>query len=358
MDEDAGLIAIDADGHVHEADELISDYLDPALRSRTEGHALNADRNRRFVVDGVGHPPFPKEISIRKPMTADDRIKVLNKERIGAAILYPSAAMIAAYIDAEFAAGYLRAYNSWMADYVQPYKDRLYFGALVALHDVEGAMAEARRAVGLGAVAVVVRPNPVMNRTLDHPDYDRFHACVQDLDVPLIVHETTGCPETAGGDRYGGMMDPESYLMNHIISHSFEQMFAAMSLICGGVLERFPRLRVGFMEAGCSWVPYWLARLDDHYEHPKLGGYMRGLKMPPSEYFRRQCVVSCDPGDATIPLAVQGIGADRIVFATDYPHFDSGAGAVNGFLAVDGIAEADQRRILADNAIEFYGLDI
>ena len=351
--------AIDADGHVHEPDELFTDYLAPAVRDRTQGFALNGDRNRRFMVDGVGHPPFPVEISVRQPMTAENRIKVLDSERIRAAVLFPSAGLIALYLDPAFATAFMGAYNDWISDYVKPYAERLYFAAPVALYDVGAAIAEARRAVGdLGAVAVTIRPNPTLKRTLDHTDYDPFYAAVQELGVPLIVHESTGCPETAGGDRYGGMMDPPSYAFNHIISHPFEQMFASMSLLCGGVLEKFPELRVGFMEAGCAWVPYWLARLDDHFEHAKLGRYMSGLKMKPSEYFHRQCMVSCDPEDVTVGLAVQGIGAHKILFATDYPHFDSGGGAIDKFIAAAEIPPDDQRKILFDNAKTFYRLPL
>ena len=355
-------VAIDADGHIHEADELFTEYMDPAMRDRTPGHALNEDRKRRVFVVGVGHPPFPPEISIRKPMTAENRIKVLDKERIQAAVLFPSAGLIASYIDREFANAMIPAYNDWIADYVKPHAHRLYFAAPLALYDVDEAISEARRAVGdLGAVALSVRPNPTQKRTLDNAEYDPFYAAIEELGVPLITHESTGCPETLGSDRYGGIMRPESYVYNHIISHSMEQMFAAMSLIGGGVLERFPKLRIGFFEAGCSWLPYWLARLDDHHEHPKLGGYLGGrskLTMKPSEYFDRQCFVSCDPGDHTIPLAIQGIGAHKIMFATDYPHFDSTGGAVRDFLGVGGISEDDQRRILWRNAIEFFDLKI
>jgi predicted TIM-barrel fold metal-dependent hydrolase len=356
---ETGMIAIDADGHVIEPDEMFTEYLAPEFRSRTRGFVLNADNNRRFIVDGIDHPPFPKEISVRKPMTAENRIKVLDKESIQTAVLFPSAGLVSGYLDAPFAIAVATAYNNWIADYARPYADRLRFAAPVALHDVDRAIDEARRAVrDLGAVAVCVRPNPTERRTLDNRAYDPFYAAVEKLGVPLVIHESTGCPETAGGDRYGGMDDPESYAFHHVISHSFEQMFAAMSVLCGGVLERFPTLKVGFFEAGCSWTPYWLARLDDHFEHPKLGRYMKGLSMRPSEYFERQCVVSCDPGDHTLPLAIAGLGADKILFATDYPHFDSGGGAVNDFLAVDGVSSADQRKILWDNAAEFFRLEV
>jgi predicted TIM-barrel fold metal-dependent hydrolase len=349
--------AIDADGHVIEGDELFTDYLAPEWRARTPGHQLDWRGVRRLLVDGQVHPPFPASISIRKPMANSDRIKVLDKERIRAAVLFPSGALVAMYAcEAPFAAAMARAYNDWLADYVAPYRARMLGAALVALHDPAEAAAEARRAVAKGAVAVAIRPNPCLGRTLDDPAYDRFYATVQDLGVPLAVHETTGDPATAAGGRYG-MRNEQRYVFNHVISHSFEQMFAALSIIGGGVLEKFPRLKVGFFEAGCSWAPYWLARMDEHFAHRRLGAQMP-LKMKPSEYFERQCLVSCDPGDHTIPLAVAGIGAHKIAFATDYPHFDSEGGAVKAFLDVDGVAESDRRRILADNAVAFYGLKL
>ena len=353
----AHYLAIDADGHVHEENAMFTDYLEPAFRRRTQGWALNADRNRRFVVDGEEHPPFPKEISVRKPMPPESRIKVLDKECIRLAVLFPSAALVAGYLEPGFSHAAMRAYNAWMADWCGAFPERLKFAAPAALHDIDEAVREARRAVAdLGAVAVTVRPNPVAGMRLDDPSRDPLYAAIEELGVPLIVHESTGDPATAGADRYGGMMRPESYAFHHMVSHPFEQMMAMMALICGGVLERHPALKVGFFEAGCSWAPYWIARLDDHFEHPRLGGYMRGLTMRPSAYFERQCVVSCDPGDPTIPLAVDGLGADKILFATDYPHFDSGAGPVREFRDAAKLGEEAERRILWDNALDFYGL--
>ena len=350
-------LAIDADGHVHEADRLFSELLDPKMRSRTSGWQLNADRNRRFVVDGIEHPPFPVEISVRKPMSAADRLKVLDSEGISAAVLYPSAALVAGYLDAGLAFAIAEAYQDWMEDYVGTDSRRLHYAAPVPLHDVDKAVRLLERGVNRkGAVAVCIRPNSLQGRRLDNAEYAPFYEAVSALGVPLAVHESTGCPETAGGERYGGMMDPESYAYNHIISHPFEQMLASMALICGGVLEQFPRLRVGFMEAGCSWVPYWLARLDEHLGNRKLRPYFGKLTLGAREYFARQCMVSCDPDDETVGLAVENLGSKRILFATDYPHFDSEGGAVATFRSVAGISAADERRILRDNAIAFYDL--
>jgi predicted TIM-barrel fold metal-dependent hydrolase len=199
----------------------------------------------------------------------------------------------------------------------------------------------------------VVRPNPCAGRTWDDPAYDPLYATVQDLGVPLVFHETTGDPNTAAADRYG-IRNSARYAFNHVISHSFEQMFAAMSVICGGVLEKHPRLAVMFAEAGCGWVPYWLARLDGHREHRVMGKQMP-IRMKPSEYFRRQCYVTCEPDDATLPHAIAAVGAERIVFSTDYPHFDSAGGAVNAFDELP-VAESERRKILWDNASRLFGI--
>ena len=287
-------------------------------------------------------------------MVAENRIKVLDKERIWAALIFPSGALSVQYAcDPELARTVTRAYTDWIADYTAPHKDRLYFAAPLTLHDVAWAAAEARRAVDKGARAIVVRPNPCAGRTWDHPEYDLLYATVQELGVPFVFHETTGDPNTAGAERYG-IRNSARYAFQHIVSHSFEQMFAAMSVICGGVLERFSRLRVMFAEAGCGWVPYWLARLDGHHAHRVLGRQMP-ITLAPSEYFRRQCYVTCEPDDETLPHAIEAVGADRIVFSTDYPHFDSSGGAVQSFdsLAVDADA---RRRILWDNAAQLFGI--
>jgi predicted TIM-barrel fold metal-dependent hydrolase len=350
-------LAIDADGHVIENDELFFEYLDPKYRARTGAHREDWRGVRRLLIDGQVHPPFPASISIRKPMAAADRIKVLDKERVRSAVLFPSAGMICMYAaEAPFAQALAHAYNDWIVDYVKPHGDRMFAAGLIALHDVDFACKEAERAVKKGCVAIAIRPNPCLGRTLDDPAYDRFYATIQDLDVPLAVHETTGDPNTLGGDRYG-MRNEQRYVFNHVISHSFEQMFAALSIIGGGVCERFPRLKVGFFEAGCSWAPYWLNRMDEHHAHRKIGSQMP-IKLKPSEYFERQCMVSCDPCDETVPLAVAGIGAHKIAFATDYPHFDSEGGAVRVFLGVHGVSSEDQRKILWDNALAFYGLKL
>jgi predicted TIM-barrel fold metal-dependent hydrolase len=347
--------AIDADAHLIEGDELFQSYLPEALRSRAPGLQPNAKGARRFWFEGVEHPPFPDEISIRKPMTAENRIKVLDKERIWGALLFPSGALAVQYAcEPELARTVTMAYTDWVADYTMQFPQRLFFAAPLTLHDIDWAVREAARAAKKGARAIVVRPNPCEGRAWDDPAYDAFYAAVQDLGLPLVFHETTGDPNTAAVERYG-IRNTARYAFNHVVSHSFEQMFAALSVLCGGVLEKFPRLKVVYAEAGCGWVPYWLGRLDGHFEHRVMGKQMP-IRMPPSDYFRRQCFVTCEPDDETARFAIETVGAERLLFSTDYPHFDSAGGAVKRFSQIAGIGEADRKKILWDNAAGLFGI--
>src|SRR5262249_37297570 len=193
------------------------------------------------------------------------RLGVMDAEGIDAVVLFPtlSAIPIAAIQDAGFGLAMARAYNNWLAEFCQMAPHRLYGVAQVPLLHLDAAIAEATRAVTqLGMRMVFLRPNPYAGRGWTDRLYDPFWACIQDLGIPFAFHEGTfakGIP-TAGIDRF------ESYFFQHIVSHPFEQQLACLSLIAGGVLERFPRLQVAFMESGTGWLPYWLHRIDEHYE--------------------------------------------------------------------------------------------
>jgi predicted TIM-barrel fold metal-dependent hydrolase len=133
-------------------------------------------------------------------------------------------------------------------------------------------------------------------------------------------------------------------------------MCAVASLICAGVLERHPTLRVAFLEAGASWLPYWLWRLDEHVAW--LGrGEAPELRLRPSEYFRRQCFASVDCDEAPLAHTIAAMGDDCFVFASDYPHPDAKyPNAVATFAHLPGISSESRRKILRANAERLYGL--
>ena len=275
---------IDADGHIVEPRVLWEEYVEPEFRDRVI--QIRPDREGReiFYVNGEARNPLGGSIVMSvipggfldleraRNATYDDvlpgsydpeeRIRVMDVEGIELAVLYPSFWLLYGDItDARVAAAACRAYNNWMADFCRPYPARLFGVAPMPLQDVGEAIREMRRAVTeLNFKAVFIRPNPFNGRRLNDPAYDPFWHEAQELGIPVAIHSSFGTRmPTLGGDRY---RDP---FFSHMVCHPFEQQAACMDMICGGVLERYPRLKVAFLEAGVGWIGYWLDRMDCHY---------------------------------------------------------------------------------------------
>ena len=151
-----------------------------------------------------------------------------------------------------------------------------------------------------------------------------------------------------GTDRFSN----EHISLQHSCSHPMEQMLALSAMTLGGVMERFPRLKAGFLEGNGSWLPWWLWRLDEHAE-----GYPEAaLTLKPSDYFYRQGYVSLDADETTGIAAIKACGADYFVFSTDYPHNDAKYPyATQIFLDSFPIEEESKRKILWDNCARLYG---
>jgi uncharacterized protein len=369
-----GFRMIDAEMHVMEPVDLWQRYIDPEFRERAPRRLDERRWDIRTLVEGEvmaalpgGDWPAlsdPEEQALAKRYAEEiarnfdpeSQCRAMDKEGLDLAILYPTSAMyVTAFtrMDPRLAAAACRAYNDWLYDYIEAGDPQRMFGAAaVSPHDVASAVAEVRRAVTeLRMKAVFLRPNIYNERPWHHRAYDPLWAVCQELNVPVGFHETTGSRmRAAGADRFKSMG------IAHISTHPMEQMLAAMDIVMGGVMERFPRLRFAFLEGQCGWLPFWLGRMDEHYEWREPYGEMTHLTMPPSEYFRRQgfCAVECDEG--FVAHVVAACGDDNLVTTTDYPHGDAKyPQAMERFLALP-LGPESKRKILWDNALRLYAL--
>ncbi len=155
-------------------------------------------------------------------------------------------------------------------------------------------------------------------RPWHHPAYDPLWAEIERLGVPLSFH--------GGGQTYltpdFGLEVLDKLMLWHTFSQPLGIQFVTACLCGGGVLERFPNLKVALLEGNCSWAPWFLYRLDEHWEW--TGWYEAPeLTMPPSEYFKRNCWVSVEADEVTVPHFVETFGDEKLIFSTDYPHGDS-----------------------------------
>jgi predicted TIM-barrel fold metal-dependent hydrolase len=358
---------IDIDGHVREADDLWEHYLEPPFRTRAPKSERVANGQLLFVLEGQRHHRRPDESPFRikpdgSPVNENrhlatepkQRLKDMNGDGIERGMLFPSAGLYLPSVEEEaYAIALCRAYNNWLYDYCGADRRRLMGVGVIPVQDIKAAVEETRRViVELKFKGVFVRPNPIKGRTLDDPYYDPLYKALQELGVPLMVHEGSGAYlPTAGADRF-----PGQWFFTHTVSHPLEQMLASLSLICKGTLERHPDLQVVFLEAGAGWLPYWLWRMDEHYEI--LSFQVPWLKMRPSDYFRRQCFVSFEPDETRLGEVIETIGADRVVFASDYPHWDAQlSGAPRKIIERSDLSTDTKKKIMGENAARLLHLD-
>jgi predicted TIM-barrel fold metal-dependent hydrolase len=253
-------------------------------------------------------------------------------------------------LDPALAAAIARAFNRWVYDRSRTDPARLKFAALVPLHDVDAAIAEARFAVAeLGAVALSLPSNPVKGRTLYHPDYDRLWAEIEDLNATVGFHGLQAAYQDHLAYRY-----IDNLVLSRSVAQPVELMLAVGAVLAGGVFERFPGLRAGFLEGTCGWLLWWLWRLDEEWEKFGAGERVQ-LRMPPSEYFRRHCAVATDPEESLVRQVIEAVGDDNIVLSSDWPHDDAlYPHAIETFLAMVGLSEESKRKVLWDNCARLY----
>jgi predicted TIM-barrel fold metal-dependent hydrolase len=270
---------------------------------------------------------FDKLLAARKEKYApgsgtnpEQYLKDLDIEGLTRVAIYPTKFLWAPWIPqlgAKFSAALANAYNRWVYDFCAASRERLRPIAVISLHDVPTAIEEVRRCATQNFVGVFVRPNPIYGRTIGHPDYHPLFRVLEELQLPLGIHEgqISHLP-TLGQDR----VITQGSL--HCMSHPFEQMAAMVSLLEHEVLLKFPKLHVLYLEAGTPlWVPYWLNRLD---AERKLYRDKAGNSQPlPSELFKRQCWVTCEVDDPFLAQTIACMGDTRLMLSTDYPHAES-----------------------------------
>jgi len=349
---------IDADGHFDEPAEIWPRYLEKKFHPMAPRFVTDTQGRPRILLGGemMEYIPMPPGHTAGQTMAGgrdpNARLADMNKEGIDVMVMYPTTGLFFYGVKRlDLTVALCRAFNDWAGDFCAVAPDRLFAPAVLPQMDVCEAMAEAERVAEKRTLrGVVLRPNPVAGRTLDHPAFEPLWSLIEELDVPLVLHEgTTQDVPQAGTERY------DNFMLRHIISHAFEQQMGLMSLACGGVLERHPRLRVLIVEAGIGWVPYWLERLDHHVE--KWGFASAPLKEKPSDYFARQCWVSSDAEEFMLPQVVSLIGDDNLCFSTDYPHPDhTFEGVVSELKARTDLSEASKRKILGENAARLFGI--
>jgi uncharacterized protein len=372
---------VDADGHVEECPATFSDqYLDPAFRSRRPS-VIGRDGMAYWVIDEemfprrvgrgcnnlgtpVSYEGKPTKHSALKPDSLESmelsdinaRLRSMDEEDIALQVVYPS--LFLAYpltSNNAFASALSSSYNRWLSDRLSG-NERIKWAAIVNLDDAQGAARQVREAKSLGAVAVMIL-GTAGDLTLDHPTLLPFYEALAENDLPLAVHVGWGCPS-----------------LNNLYSHIYPSgviaflvpvLMGLVALISGGILDRFPNLRIAFLEAGCQWVHFVLERLEHRFK--RTGTQLSTFHsltapqhvLPPMEYVRRgNLFFSTEAEDVLLPQVIDLVGQENIVFGSDMPHGDRHQFAARMLTDRNDVSEIAKISILEKNPARLYGLRI
>jgi predicted TIM-barrel fold metal-dependent hydrolase len=357
---------VSTDGHVQEPSDLWRTRIDAKYRDRLPGIVVDSTGKQFQKTEGfrplrLSNVKFEGEDLLRNQSgkTPAERLVDLEADGVDCEILFPNKGLtIWATPDAEFSQAMCRVYNDWAWEVFGDFNDRLSPMACVASADIDGAIAEIQRCAKLGFRGLSLPCKPVWGPP-DHeapnynlPEFDPLWACIQDVDLPITFHVSTGRdPRTSRGN--GGAV------INYAV-HSLAPTMEPIANLCGaGVLDRFPRLVFGSVEAGIGWVAWALGALDEAYRKHHMWVRPK-LSRLPSEFFRTNGFATFQEDKAGLDLAREHGLVDNFMWANDYPHHEGtwphSAAAIERTMT--SLTDEERAKILGLNAARIFKFDV
>ncbi|MBF6571047.1 MAG: amidohydrolase family protein [Candidatus Binataceae bacterium] len=368
---------LSADSHVLEIPEVWSKRIDSKFKDRAPYLEKNERHGAMFVIPGINFrlPMALLSGAGRAPDKMDEkadfeqlqsggwdpkkRIEDQNRDSIAAEILYPSIGMVLCkHPDHDYRKACLDAYNLWLAEYCSLDRNRLLGIGMVSMRTPEDSIAEARQIKKLGLRGVMLPGWPAAE-DYDSRMYDPFWAACVDLNLPVTFHHLPGArnPNEPSDSPYApqarGVNSKLSSWMNLIRGN---QDLLAM-FVFGGVFERHPRLKLICAEADAGWIPHFMYRMDYAYDHHRHHMKTELLSKAPSDYFRNNVYISFQ--DDYVAFQIRNLmNIRRLMWANDFPHFDSTWPHSKEVIAkhTADMTEQEKNWILHDNLAECYGL--
>lgn len=364
--------SIDADAHIMEGPDAWK-YLDRAYADRRPIAFTVEDRpslnklNAFWMIDGrvvptptgrgvtvLGTPPISahalrKTYSLESQDLTSVEARLRDNDRFGidVQVIYSTVFLCPLSEDPAFEAALMRSYNSWLAEQCGRSGGRLRFAAVVPARDAEEARKEIRRARELGAASLAlygtVREAPLHDARFD-PVWEE--ACRAGL--PVAIHVGNSLPALTN------LCD--SINLSLTLSLTLPVLVGFVSLMGGGVFDRFPDLRVAFLEAGSEWLPYLVRRMDHAHEVVEKAGWGYTPRKTVSEYLQSGNVfLTCECEDR-LDDVLRVIGEDQLMLSSDIPHFEGEEDPFGTFRRRTDLPERLRRKVLGETAARFYAI--
>jgi len=351
-----GYHVIDADGHGGDLPnwaERLPDQFKPQWQERVariKTHFANLPGVGVKETKGKAKLDMANRAGMTDPVA---RIADMDLEGIDQTIMFPGGAGEEwAGLDPKFAHALCRTLNDARAEFTRHDPTRLMSVAKLPMIDPEAAAAELRRAVTELGMKGMVTPQHVREKNLNDPSFDVVWKTAEELGVAVCVHGGGQAIDQVpiGVDRWNTRLEM------HAFTHPVGQMMATMAFTVGGILHRHPKLRVAFLEANTGWLPFWLHRLDEHWELTPEQAPIIDRK--PSEYFLSgRCFIGMDPDEEGAAHTVNELGEDVVVYASDYYHWDCAFPETVKIVSErKDLSNSAKKKIFEDNARRLYAL--
>jgi predicted TIM-barrel fold metal-dependent hydrolase len=357
---------VSADAHANEPADLWATRIDAKYRERVPRVIVDANGVKWRVSEG--HRPdrlrtdeLTGEDRLRQLAGADpeQRLHDMDRDGIDAEVIFPNKGLsMWATPDGAFAQAQCRVYNEWAWEVFAKYNHRMSPAAAIATADLEGSIAEVQRVARLGFRALTLPCKPVWGaHDVDHPNYnlpvfDPLWAAIQDANLPITFHVSTGRDPRAARGNGGAVIN--------YVSHSLSPTIEPVANLCAsGVLSRFPRLRFATIEAGIGWVAWLLDAMDEAYKKHHFWVRPKLAKLP-SEYFHEHGFASFQEDPAGLAIA-EATGLDRnFMWGNDYPHHEGtwphSAEAIERTMG--GLSDGARANVLGLNAARLFGFTV
>jgi predicted TIM-barrel fold metal-dependent hydrolase len=289
---------------------------------------------------------------IRRVSDPHLRLKDMERDGVDAEVIYGILGGASKLADHDATNEMYRIYNDWLADFCEHYPDRQIGLACLPYGDVEVAAKEVYRVADLGLRGIELSCSWDME-PMYHPMWEPLWQAVDEVGLPLHFHTFPAISATKLQDLDAGIKRAAIF---SVVSGFQMHLINLISAIIGAaVLERYPNVRIAFGESGIGWIAYALDRMDFEWEDRF---HDLGLKMKPSDYWRRQCKATFQ-FDTIGTKLIDDIGVESLMWGSDYPHGDGVWPDSDKYISEQfAHLPADvTRRITCDNAAEFYGLN-
>jgi len=328
-----------------------------------------------LAIAGWKEPPpqFPAQLDMVDPRIwqPKGRTEIMDAYGIHAEVLYPNVAGFGAgrytdFGDMELALLLLQAYNDWLAEFPKIAPGRYVPVMAVPFWDIDLSIKEMQRCAALGHKGVIFSqaPEDFGSPVLTDPHWDPLWAAAQEMKLSINFHIGSGdttMPQflhPSAGVHANYATFPMTFFLGNAKT--------VAALIGAGVCHRFPDLKFVSVESGIGWVPFALQALDWMWRECGVAKEHPEYDLLPSEYFRRQ-IYACFwfESGPTLEAAIDYIGADNVLYETDFPHPTSmSPGPVSSALPprewinknLSGLPHDVVRKILQDNAMKLYDL--